>query len=346
MSRALSYESAQSPCLFVFFFFYGGPMPDFAAAQRLYELSIASRISPDDLATIVAWPESEIALLFAAADQVRRRFFNDMVDPCTLLNIKSGNCSEDCAFCAQSSHNHAEVNVHDLVDAGQIIAAGRQAHANNCSFCVVSSGRKLSLSEIRQVAAAIRSLSGPVHASLGILSDEEFKLLHDAGVVCYNHNIETSRDFFPSIVSTHTFDERVETVRRAKKAGMRVCCGGIFGMGETWADRISVCRELMALDVDTIPLNFLNAIPGTRVVPSQESALDFLKIVAMFRLANPTKIIKVCGGRELHLGKLQGLMFLAGANGYVAGNYLTTSGDSIASDDAMIAGLGLRKAPA
>ena len=168
-------------------------------------------------------------------------------------------------------------------------------------------------------------------------------MLRDAGVVCYNHNLETNRSFFPNIVTTHTWEERVETVKRAKKAGMHVCCGGIVGLGESWNDRKQFALELKELDVDTVPLNFFNPVTGTRLSPPVESPLDFLKIVALFRLVLSSKTIKVCGGRELHLGALQGLLFYAGANGYVSGGYLTTPGAGVDADDRMIEALGLEK---
>jgi biotin synthase len=162
-------------------------------------------------------------------------------------------------------------------------------------------------------------------------------------VVCYNHNIETSRSFFPKIVTTHTYDDRIATVRRAKQAGMRVCCGGIFGLGESWEQRKEMCLELMSLGVDTVPLNFLIAIPGTRARPPREGPLELLKIVSLFRLAMPGQTIKVCGGREVNLGGLGGLIFFAGANGYVTGGYLTTKGAGLKNDDAMIRTLGLER---
>jgi len=193
------------------------------------------------------------------------------------------------------------------------------------------------------VADVIRDCTVEKHASLGILDENEFGMLYDAGVVCYNHNLETSRSFYSSIVSTHSYDDRIATVRAAKKAGIKVCCGGIFGLGETWEHRKEFLLELRNLDVDTIPVNFIIPIPGTRISAPKESALDFLKIVSMFRLAMPSKTIKICGGREVHLGQLQSLMFWAGANGYVSGGYLTTPGAGISADDQLINLLGLEK---
>jgi biotin synthase len=212
-------------------------------------------------------------------------------------------------------------------------------------FCVVSSGRRLAAAELQKLCKALSECGngGELHASLGILSDGDFAALRDAGVVCYNHNLETSRAHFGKIVTTHGYDDRAATVRRAKAAGLRVCCGGIFGVGETWDDRIALCVELRGLGVDTVPLNFLNAVAGTRVEPPRESPLEFLKIVSLFRLAMPKATIKVCGGREKNLGQLQPLIFLAGANGYITGGYLTTEGAGMDADDAMIGALGLSR---
>jgi biotin synthase len=322
-------------------------MTQFEKAQALYEKSMSDSIDESDMDAIISWPNHQLSILFAAADQVRQANFSNSVDPCSLMNIKSGGCSEDCAFCSQSGHNHARVAVRDLAPAQDIIAAGRAASEKGLTFCVVSSGRRLENKEIRTVAGALAELSGAgsreLHASLGILTEEEFRLLKQAGVVCYNHNLETSRRHYGQIVTTHAYDDRVATVKAAKRAGLKVCCGGIFGMGETWEDRKSLCRELKSLDVDTIPINFLMPIAGIRLQPPQESPMDFLRIVALFRLAHPRRTIKVCGGREMNLGKLQSLIFLAGANGYISGDYLTTKGDSVESDDQKLHALGLVK---
>jgi biotin synthase len=318
-------------------------MTIFTEAQRLYDAACDSAITNEDLDTIIRWPAADLPVLFAAADMVRRKFFSQTVDPCALLNIKAGGCSEDCAFCSQSAHNSAAVTKRDLASPQEIIEANKRAVEKNLTFCVVSSGKRLDKQELASVVSALSQCKGELHASLGILAEEDFIALRDAGVVCYNHNLETSRDYYPKIVSTHDYQDRVDTVRAAKKAGLSVCCGGIFGMGESWADRKSMCMELRTLQVDTIPINFLNAIPGTRLSAPTESPMDFLRIVAMFRFAHPDKVIKVCGGREVNLGKLQPLIFMAGANGYISGDYLTTKGDTVESDDAMITALGLKK---
>lgn len=315
----------------------------FETAGRLYSRACENAIDDDDMETIVSWPRVSLSVLFAAADQVRSRFHGNRVDPCSIMNVKSGGCSEDCAFCAQSGHSTAPVDVTGLANREEIRERLAHALAHSLPFCVVSSGRRLSRKETTAIADALRDQPGEKHASLGILDDEEFALLRDAGVVCYNHNLETNSTFFPKIVSTHSWEERVATVKRVKAAGLHVCCGGIFGIGESWDDRKQFARELRELDVDTVPLNFFNPVPGTRISPPEEHPLDLLKIVALFRLVLPSKTIKVCGGRELHLGGVQGLLFYAGANGYISGGYLTTPGAGIDADDALIAALELRK---
>ncbi len=315
----------------------------FRTAESLSESAISGTITEPDFDIIINWPIDELPVLFAAADRVRRHFFGNGVDPCTLTNIKSGACSEDCAFCSQSARHVTGVAVTPLAPASEIRERAAHAAANNLPFCVVSSGRRLSHTEVGMIADAIAPCSCEKHASLGILDPEDFALLRQAGVVCYNHNIETCREFFPSIVTTHSYADRVATVKAAKAAGMRVCCGGIFGLGETWEHRKQMCLELKALDVDTVPINFLIAIKGTRASAPIESPIEFLKIISLFRLGLPSKTIKVCGGREADLGALQGMIFFAGANGYVTGGYLTTPGAGIEKDDGMIRGLGLTR---
>lgn len=313
----------------------------FELAERLAQRATEGQISPEDLDIVIDWPNDELITLFAATDQVRKHFHGKAVDPCSLMNVKAGGCSEDCTYCAQSAHNKADIKVQPLAETKEIVRQANHAHQMGSAFCVVSSGKRLDSDEIKQLADAIRNTPPEKHASLGILSDEQFQQLVDAGVTCYNHNLETSSAFFSKVCTTHGYADRVATVKRAKAAGLKVCSGGIFGLGESWKDRKELCLALRELDVDVVPLNFLNPIPGIRAEKPTETALDFLKIVALFRLALPTKIIKVCGGRELHLGKLQGLMFYAGANGFILGNYLTTSGDEPDSDFAMVAALGL-----
>ncbi|MDR0306165.1 MAG: biotin synthase BioB [Chitinispirillales bacterium] len=319
-------------------------MKYFKEAQKLFEKAVGSGIDEEEMRIVAKWPLDKVSLLFSAADQVRRLFFKNKVDPCTLMNIKSGGCGEDCAFCSQSNHNSANINVQSLSNPKEIGRRCKEAWSKGYPFCVVSSGKKLEAAEFETVCKALSECkgSGEKHASLGILSDDELKALFKAGVSFYNHNLETSRSYFNNIVTTHTYDDRFDTVMRVKMSGMRVCSGGIFGMGESWEHRIELCVDLRNLGVNIVPINFLNAILGTRVEPLKESPLELLKIVAMFRLAMPNVTIKVSGGREANLGSLQNLIFYAGANGYVTGGYLTTPGAGFEADEQMIAALGLK----
>jgi len=318
----------------------------FQKSENLYNDAVsAGGISVDDMRVVADWPLDKITLLFAAADQVRRRYFGDAVDPCTLMNIKSGGCSEDCAFCAQSHHNNADINIQNLSMPDDIMRRCKEAWSKGLPFCVVSSGKRLNADEFQTVCTVLADCgnAGEKHASLGILGDDEFVMLRNAGVVCYNHNLETARSFFNNIVTTHTYDDRLATVRRAKSAGLKICCGGIFGIGESWKHRIELCMELRGLRADTVPINFLNAVPGTKIPAPKEPPLELLKIVSLFRLSLPKSTIKVCGGREKNLGQLQPLIFHAGANGYITGGYLTTGGAGLDADDGMISELGFKR---
>lgn len=324
------------------------PMNYFQKSENLYNSAVLNNgagISESEMREVAEWPLDQAMSLFAAADQARRDFFGGAVDPCAIMSVKSGGCGEDCAFCSQSAHNRADVAVHGLCSAEEIISRCREAWSKGLPFCVVSSGRRLNAAEFQTLCEALSECGdgGEKHASLGILGENDFAALRDAGVVCYNHNLETSRGYFGKIVTTHGYDDRVAAVRRAKAAGLKVCCGGIFGVGENWEDRIALCLELRGLGVDTVPINFLNAIEGTRVEPPKEPPLEFLKIVSLYRLAMPKSTIKVCGGREKNLGALQPLIFLAGANGYITGGYLTTGGAGVDADDGMIGALGLSR---
>jgi biotin synthase len=228
-----------------------------------------------------------------------------------------------------------------IVDCAKA-AAGAGAH----EFSIVTSGRSPSRRDIESICEAIERLkeSAPLVrcASLGQLNDEKAAKLKAAGLESYHHNLETSRRFFPQICSTHDYEKRLETVRVAKRHGFSVCCGGIFGMGEADEDRVELAFTLKELDVDSVPLNFLNPIPGTRLQDQPPlSPLKILAIIAVYRLVLPRKNILVCGGREVNLRDLQSFMFLAGANGTMLGHYLTTRGRPPEADLQMVDDLGL-----
>ncbi|HOP41331.1 MAG TPA: biotin synthase BioB [Geobacteraceae bacterium] len=286
--------------------------------------------------------------LFLAATRIKEHFFGNQVQLCSIINAKSGRCGENCAFCAQSSHHETDAPVFPLVEENTIIQAARVAERNGSGcFAIVTSGTGIGAGEeLDGICSALRRISkkGTIapSCSLGIIDQETAMRLKEAGAVTYHHNLETARSFFSSICTTHDYEDDISTIRHARQAGLRVCCGGIFGMGETMEQRVELAFTLRELDVDSIPINFLNPIPGTRLAEADFlTPMVCLHIIALFRLILPDKKITVCGGREKNLGDLQSWMFLAGANGAMIGNYLTTTGRSMEQDRGMIRDLGL-----
>ncbi len=286
--------------------------------------------------------------LLNAANTIREKFKGEKIDLCSVINAKSGRCPEDCRFCSQSTHYKTTVQIHPLVESEEIIKAARRARSMGADkFGIVISGRSIpGPKELNLICEALRTLSVEVDigrcASLGTLTKETAQTLKDAGLESYHHNLETAESFFESICTTHKFSERVNTIRIAKEAGFKVCCGGIFGLGETWKQRIELALMLRELDVDSVPLNILSPIPGTPLENARPiPPLEILKIIAIYRFILPTKDIRVCGGREVSLRDLQSFIFLAGANGTMIGNYLTTTGRDPREDIQMIKDLGL-----
>lgn len=275
--------------------------------------------------------EEFIFSLLASAGRIRQYYKGKKLDLCSIINAKSGNCPEDCIFCSQSVHYQTKIETFPLVSIEKIVEAARQARQTGAHrFGIVISGRGIDNNEeIKQIAEAVRLISAEKKispcASLGMLDGDEADLLKRAGLQRYHHNLEASEDFFPNICTTHTWQERLETVRLAKQAGFEVCSGGIFGLGETPEHRLKLAFTLRDLDVDSVPLNFLYPVPGTPAVKLPPiKPLDILKIIALFRFILPRKDIKVCGGREKNLRDLQSMIFMAGANGMLIGGYLTT----------------------
>jgi biotin synthase len=286
--------------------------------------------------------------LFIAASRIKEHFVGNRVHLCSIINAKSGRCREDCAFCAQSVHHDTDAPLYPLVEESRILdAAIRAEDSGSGCFGIVTSGTSIgSAEELDRICSALSSITKGTSiapsCSLGIIDRETAMKLKDAGAVTYHHNLETARSFFPNICTTHDYEEDVATVRNARDAGLRVCCGGIFGMGESMAQRIELAFTLRELDVDSVPINFLNPIPGTRLADANFlTPLDCLHTIALFRLIVPSKKITICGGREKNLRDLQSWMFLAGANGTMIGNYLTTSGRDEAQDRQMLQDLGL-----
>jgi len=301
---------------------------------------------------ILSMPLDELIL---TANRVRQKHCDGKFEACGILNAKSGACREDCKFCAQSMRSSADVKRYPLVDAVRIVEAAEQAEINGAErFGIVTSGNRLSLSELKVIAKAIKSIRGNLDimpcASLGNIDEKALILLKRAGLVRYHHNLETSERFYPKIVTTHKFNERVRTVKLAKSVGLEVCSGGILGLGETWQDRIDLACLLKELKVDAAPLNFFIPIEGTPMGDdlsltgcSAKSykecphlTVDAVKIIALFRVILEKSDIKIIAGRESILRDFQALLYMSGANGMMIGGYLTKQGRSLEEDRALI----------
>lgn len=286
--------------------------------------------------------------LFSGAGRIREQFFGSRIRCCSIVASKVGRCSEDCAFCSQSAHYKTHVGESVVLDSNQIQHAARQAAAHGAgSFGLVNSGLGPGDGELEywgQIAGAVgASVSIQACASLGVLDNErQAHRLKALGVQRYNHNLQTSRRHFPAIIRTHSYDDRLHTLRHLKAAGISVCSGALFGMGEDWADRLDLAYELREIGPDVVPLNFLIAIDGTPLQGTEPlPPLECLKIISLFRFLLPDKEIKIAGGRESSLRDLQSWMFHAGANSFMLGNYLTTCGRGPEQDLQMLADLGL-----
>lgn len=282
---------------------------------------------------------AKLTAFMAGAQQLKEQHLGDRIDLCSIINAKSGRCSEDCSFCAQSSHHQTDSPVYPLKSISEILQGAIEAQdAGNHCYSIVTSGTRIEPGkEFEQVLSAIRQISNKTRlspsASLGILDQKSAQALAEAGCKTYHHNLETARSFFPEICSTHDYEDDVQTVRCAKAAGMDVCCGGIFGLGESLDQRFEMALTLRDLKVDSVPINFLNPVAGT---PLQNAELltpmDCLRIICLYRYMLPNKRITVCGGREQNLRDFQSAIFMAGASGTMIGNYLTTAGRNYESD--------------
>ncbi len=289
---------------------------------------------------------TDVFELFTLSNRVRVSFRGNKIDLCSIVNAKSGACPEDCFFCAQSTRSKADIKVYPLLNKERILEAAISAKENGVKrFCIVTSGKRPSKREMDEICifiSEIKALGLLPCATLGILNYTELEQLKDAGLHRYHHNLETSEAFFREICTTHTYKEKLRTIEAAKSVGLSTCSGGIFGLGELWEDRIDMAVALKGLGVDSIPINFLTPIKGT---PFEDrdllSPLEALKIIAIYRLIFPQCEIRVCGGRPSTLRELHPYIFLAGADGLLIGNYLTTAGRNPQDDLQMIKDLGL-----
>jgi biotin synthase len=285
--------------------------------------------------------EAHLPDLFATASAVREAHMGMNADFCSIVSAKTGACPEDCSYCAQSARAKANIETTPLISIDLVLERARAARLSGAArFCIVTSGRTTKEKELKSIAGYVSAVTkerlSPC-ATLGLMGVEELKMLKSAGLARYHHNLETSRRFFPEICSTHTYDQKLDTVRAAKEAGLSVCSGGIFGLGETWEDRIEMARELGELGVDSVPINFLVPVKGTPLGGMQPlHPLEALRIVSLYRLMLPHRQIRICGGRLQTLGPMNSMVFLAGADGLLTGNCLTVAGSS-PKDDRLLA---------
>ncbi len=295
--------------------------------------------SVDSLKSLLQEP---LAALVERADRLREQHIGQRLELCSIQNAKSGRCSEDCKFCAQSGHYQTQVEDYPLLSREALVQAGREAQDIGAArFGIVTSGNRLTDSEIVCITDAIEELVQQVGiqvcASLGALRPQQLVSLRQAGLTRYHHNIETSRRYYREIVTTHDFEQRLDTVRAAKAAGLQTCSGGIIGMGETAEDRLDMAITLRDLDVDSVPLNVLNPIPGTPLAPLEPiSVEEVVRTIAIFRIVLEHRTVKLAAGRETTLGDRQVEGFQAGANGMIIGGYLTIKGAALATDYALV----------
>lgn len=287
--------------------------------------------------------------LLSRAREARRARFGREVRFCAIINARSGRCPEKCAFCAQSKFFHTGAPLHALKPPGEILDAARRAEKDGArAFSIVTSGRSVRARRdrdgIADALAMIRERTALVRcASLGELPLETLLRLKAAGLQCYHHNVETAPSFHARIVATHTFDDEVRAVGKAREAGLAVCCGGIFGMGESLDQRVELMFALKDIGPDHVPVNFLTPIPGTPLEAVRDLLPeDCLRTIAVMRLVMPDTSIIICGGRELAMGRAQDRMFDAGATGAMIGDYLTTPGQAPGKDRIMVRRSGYR----
>lgn len=303
------------------------------------------RLTREEGLAILNSDETELLALLDAAWKIRRHHFGNDVHLYFLKNAKSGLCPEDCGYCSQNVNSEAPIEKYSLLDEDQILAGAKQAYdANARTYCIVTSGRGPTNSEVDRVSDVVRKIKDEyglhICCCLGLLDADQAKTLHEAGVDRINHNLNTSRKHYEQICTTHTFDDRLDTLRVVREAGMEICAGVIAGMGEDYGDLVDVALELNGIKVESIPVNFLNAIDGTQLQGTWDLDPRFcLKTLCLFRFANPETEVRIAGGREVNLRSMQA-MGLYAANSLFVSDYLTTAGQAASDDFRMIEDLG------
>lgn len=291
--------------------------------------------------------EQPLEPLCAAGDRIRAHFCGDGFDLCTIVNGKSGRCSENCRFCAQSAHHHTGAEEYPLMSQEELLAQARKNREQGVlRYSIVTSGKRLPDQEVDEMCRAIRRIREEcgiaVCVSFGLLDETQYRKVKQAGASRVHNNLETSRRNFPNICTTHTFEDKVAAIRAAQAAGLSVCSGGIMGLGETVEDRIDMALTLRELGIKSVPVNMLNAIPGTPLEGSERLTVEDMKrIVAVYRFLLPDAAIRLAGGRGLMEDKGKGC-FRSGANAAISGDMLTTAGITVETDLAMLERLGYR----
>lgn len=288
----------------------------------------------DDLTPLL---QAGLEDLCAGADQIRKALRGAGYELCTIINARSGRCGEDCKFCAQSCHHQTQAQEYPFLEVEEIVRQGKRDEAAGVQrYSLVTAGRAVTGPELDQALAAYRRLREETGlglcASFGFQSVEDFRRLKEAGVTRYHANLETSRRNFPNICTTHSYQDKIDNIRRAKQAGLQICSGGIVGLGETWEDRLELALDLAELEVDSIPLNLLTPIPGTPLEGTPPLSVEEVRrIVAVFRYINPTAWIRMAAGRG-RFADGGAILFRSGANSAITGDMLTTTGTNIAQD--------------
>ena len=281
------------------------------------------------------------------ANGIREENFGNKVKLCSIVPGRLGGCDQDCKFCAQSARYNTSIGKTETLSNEQILAGAKKAYDSGVpNFGIVYSGRAVTEKELCRFEKLIPQIKEKFNlgicASLGIVDESQAERLAEAGLNRYNHNLETSQRHFDDVVTTHSYSQRMETIRIAKEAGLGVCAGGIFGIGETDADRVDMALELGDLGVDMIPMNFLHPIDGTPLGDVETlEPIEILRIIALYRFILPKAHLKIAGGRVLNLRDMQSWLFYAGATALLSGDYLTTTGKAVAEDMQMIKDLGL-----
>lgn len=299
----------------------------------------------DQLLGALRCPAPEVPLLLAEAYRVRHAHFGRSVQLHLLVNAKSGLCPEDCNYCSQSSVSEAPIEKYRWLDTNALLDGARKAHAEGArTYCIVASGRGPSDAEVEHLSTTVRAIKSElplsICCSVGLVAPEQAKRLKAAGVDKLNHNLNTSERYYAEICETHTYGDRLDTLKAAREAGLQLCSGGIAGMGETDEDLADMALYLRELGAESVPMNFLHNIDGTPLARREElNPMKCLAILAAFRLALPDRELRIAGGRELHLRSMQSMGLLA-ANSIFLGDYLTTSGQAMEADKAMIADMG------